>query len=478
MNTKSTHKPTQDVRVRFAPSPTGYLHVGGVRVAMFNWLFARHTNGKYLVRVEDTDQERSTQEYQESQLASLAWLGLSSDEPVVIQSSRAQEHSKAAHDLIKRGLAYPCFCEPRESQDVMRDLEHGLGNKYDGTCRNKAFTQEDLKRPHAIRFKLPENLGDLEFTDLIRGNIRVKPDQLDDYVIIRRDGLSTYNFCVVLDDIFMNITHVIRGDDHISNTTKQLLIYQALGAKIPVFAHLPLILGKSGNKLSKRDAAVSVEHYREQGFLAGAFFNYLVRLGWSHGDQEIFTRQELIDYFSFDNVGKKGAIFDMQKLEWLNGVYIRQTPNDELLEAIAIMSQDIHKKLCDSWPEKLLIRLLDQYKQRAITLLDLAQDIIAFSHKPASLDISLIKKWVTEKTKDIAQEFREKLLVLDNFTHDTLLALAKDVCKNHDQKLVSLAQPLRLALTGKTQSPGVFELLEILGKEKSSERISEVISIL
>src|SRR5579872_4717355 len=245
----------KEIRVRFAPSPTGHLHIGGIRTALFNWLFARHTGGKYLLRIEDTDIVRSKQEYLDSQLASLRWLGLEPDEPIVYQLARSHEHIAAAKKLMEQGKAYPCFCPPKDAEQVVHDLDLGIGSKYDGTCRDKTYTIEDLKKPHAIRFKLSHDIDTVEFEDVILGTIKTPADQMDDFIIIRRDGTPIYNFCVVVDDIFMRITHVIRGQDHVSNTPKQVLYYHALGANVPLFAHIPLILGPAGNKLSKRDAS-------------------------------------------------------------------------------------------------------------------------------------------------------------------------------------------------------------------------------
>lgn len=468
----------QEVRVRFAPSPTGHLHIGSVRTAIFNWIFARHIGGKYLLRVEDTDLLRSKKEFLDSQLESLKWFNLLPDEPIVYQMSRVGEHSMAAQELMRKGLAYPCFCEPRNMDQVVNNLDQGVGHHYPGTCRNKSYTDEDLKRPHAIRFKIPQGKGVVEFYDAIRGLINVQTEQLDDFIIIRRDGTPIYNFCVVVDDIFMKITHVIRGEDHISNTPKQVLLYEAMNAVVPKFAHLPLILGAAGNKLSKRDATVAVEEYRTNGFMAEALFNYLIRLGWSNGDQEIFTRDECVASFELENVNKKGAIFDMKKLLWLNGLYIRNTSPESLISAIEQMNTATAHKLKDIWNEKDLLLLLNEYKQRSATLLDLTNDIIGFANKPSDLDLSLISKWRTPKTKDLLKMFNKRLNEAGDLNKETLLSLANTLCEELQEKLVNLAQPLRLALTGKTQSPGVFELIFILGKEKSFKRIQQLIDTL
>lgn len=464
------------VRVRFAPSPTGHLHIGGVRTALFNWLFARHHGGTYLLRVEDTDLQRSTKEFLSSQLQSLAWMNLLPDEEPVFQMQRAAEHKKAAMELMEKGLAYPCFCEPRDAQQVVQELEHGIINKYPGTCRGNEWRKEDLEKPYCIRFKLPEYCQEVVFQDVIRGSIRVTNEHLDDMVIMRRDGSATYNFCVVIDDIAMNITHVIRGEDHLTNTAKQILFYQALNATQPVFAHLPLILGKSGQKLSKRDAAVSVEQYREAGFMADALANYLVRLGWAHGDQEIFSRQELIELFSIENVGKKGSIFDMQKLEWLNGLYIRQADFPTLMQAIGHMDQAMPAKLRNIWPDQAILEnLIEQYKQRATTLKSLCVQLISFAQQPHELDMEVLAQWYTSKTPSMLQEFSTWFAQQKNIEKETALQAAKEITAAHDEKLVGLAQPLRLALTGSLQSPSVFDLITLLGKDKTLQRINALL---
>ncbi len=466
------------IRVRFAPSPTGHLHVGSVRSALFNWLFARHNNGTYVVRIEDTDIERSKKEYVDSITQSLAWLSLESDEPLVFQSESIKEHKKIIQDLLDKKKAYPCFCQPKSAEQKVVELSAGTTSRYDGTCRDKDFSSQDLSRPHAIRFKVSRDKESLTFSDIIRGDITVPVDQIDDFVIMRRDGMPTYNFVVVIDDIAMNISHIIRGEDHISNTPKQIMIYQALGSEVPVFVHIPLILGPSGNRLSKRDAAVSVEEYRKNGFLADALFNYLVRLGWSHGDQEIFSREELIKLFTLKNVGKKGSIFDIKKLEWLNGFYIRKLSPLQVLDAVGVMSKEIKTHLEKVWDKKALKELIAQYKERAATLKEMAEAISAFACDPKVLDIELCKKWLTSKTADILSDFVNKAKTLKQFDHDTLLTLAREVCSSHDSKLVHCAQPLRLSLTGSVQSPGIFELVAILGIEKSTRRIERLLDIL
>ena len=328
--------------------------------------------------------------------------------------------------------------------------------------------------------KVPDNIDTIEFNDVIRGQISIKADHLDDFVIVRSDGTPIYNFCVVVDDIYQGITHVLRGDEHIPNTFKQALIYRALGKQEPIFAHVPLILGKTGNKLSKRDAAVSVDEYRINGYMPEALFNYLVRLGWSHGDQEIFTREEVIQFFELKDIGKKGAIFDPQKLDWVNSIYIRNASYERLLECIGLMSVHSLDQLQKTWDKPELVKLIEQYKQRSITLHQLAEDILALARDPENYDVSLMAKWRTDNTKKILEKFIHMLDVCDK-TDASCTALhvqAQEICAQLSEKLVTLAQPLRLALTGTIQSPGVFELIEILGKEKTIKRINALVKAL
>lgn len=470
------------VRVRFAPSPTGHLHVGSVRATIFNWLFARHHGGSYLVRIEDTDIARSKPEYVTSILSSLEWLGLMPDESLVYQMSRQDEHLKAAHILLEQGRAYRCFCEKRDAEEQIKNLEEGIASKYDGTCRDKVFTAEELQRPHAIRFKLPESAAAIVFNDLIRGDISFEKDQFDDFVIVRKDGVPTYNFCVVVDDIFMQITHIIRGEDHISNTPKQILLYHALDAVPPQFAHLPLILSPSGGRLSKRDGSVSVVEYKEQGFLPQALINYLVRLGWSHGDQELFSREELVKLFSLDQVGKKGSVFDIKKLEWVNGQYLRAMNSEQLLQELITLDTSVAAQLQAAWPEKALLRLLELYKERSVRLTQLAQDILQLKELPSFQNTEALALCKNDQTVTILNSFIQKLAVLDQnglaITPEDLQIVAKEFCAELSIKMVMLAQPLRVALTGTATSPGVFELISLISIKESILRIEKIIKAL
>lgn len=457
----------QPVRVRFAPSPTGHLHIGGMRSAIFNWLFARHNRGTFLLRIEDTDEERSKKEYTDSILASFAWMHVDWDEPVVIQSERINRHKKIAAQLLAEGKAYYCACS---QNDVIERLKNTVGFdanfiKYDGFCRNKKNTAG------AIRFRVSDNNGAIEWNDIIRDLIRIEPEQLDDFIIVRSDGTPMYNFVVVIDDADMHISHVIRGEEHIANTPKQILLYQACNFNLPQFAHLPMILGPDGSKLSKRDAATGVFEYKTEGYLPDALFNYLVRLGWSHGDQEVFTKDEMIKFFDLAQVGKKGAIFDQQKLDWINGVYMRNTVDTQLLE---IIIKDVQPTLFSDlplWNKETLLVLINIYKQRAKTLKELVNDIQALYTAPTQYADADIAQWVTSETSDHLLEIKSFLKSESSFSADGLTHLIKDWTKSKNIKITAIAQPLRLALIGKTSGPGVFELVAVLGKHETIARI-------
>lgn len=461
----------KDVRVRFAPSPTGNLHIGGMRTALFNWLFARHAKGTFLIRVEDTDKERSTKEYVKAQCDALEWVGITSDEPLVFQSQRTSLYTDALEKLFAEKKIYRCVCTPEDVEARVR----AKGNNdqfynYDGACRKKDFSAES-DTPFVIRFAVPENISSLVVQDLIRGEITFEKDQLDDFIIVRSDGSPTYNFVVVIDDHQMGITQIIRGEDHISNTPKQLLLYQALEFEVPEFAHIPLIMGAEGQRLSKRDGAVDVLHYKEEGYLPDALVNYVVRLGWSHGDQEEFTREELISLFSLDAVGKKSAIFDMQKLQWLNGVYMRKTPAIKLFHWLSTeLEPDLGDKLVEWEPEQ-IEKAIELYKDRTKTGKELLDALYLLYDGPLEYNKEDFKKWITPEAKEHLEEVEEILEEQDDFSADELSEVIKEFCSKKDIKLVSIAQPLRVALVGSASSPGVFELLALIGKEESLMRI-------
>lgn len=455
------------VRVRFAPSPTGHLHIGGLRTALFNYLFARHYKGSFLIRIEDTDRERSEQQYVDSILASFSWVNIVPDEPVVIQSARIAEHNRVLLDLLARHKAYRCYCTQEEiiARNKERFGADYLYAGYDRRCRGAAVV--DTTKPSVIRFAVPDDVTEITFTDLIRGPVSFGHDQLDDFIIARSDGNPVYNFVVVVDDAYMRISHVIRAEEHLSNTPKQILLYQACGYVVPHFAHIPMILGPSGEKLSKRDGATSVLEYKEQGFLPDALINYLARLGWSHGDQEIFTRDELISYFTLDHVGKKGAIFDPEKLHWVNSVYMRDATSLSLLDSMS--DAVIHQM--PSWDKATLIALINLYKSRTKTVKELASCLYALYQQPHHFSEADITQWTDASTAGYLALLIERLEQISPFTVETVTEVVKALCVQEQIKLVTLAQPIRLALVGHTASPGVFELMTLLGQKESIARL-------
>jgi len=467
---------SSSVRVRFAPSPTGHLHIGGLRTALFNWLYARHNNGVYLVRIEDTDLERSKDEFTQSILDSFKWVGITPDEPLLIQSSRVEEHKKLIAQLVEQGKAYRCYCTDEEITARRGQTTQGLFYKYDGFCRTRPVTPELAYKPFGVRFKLPDGVSSVSWNDLIRGTVTIESGQLDDYIIARSDGWPLYNFVVVADDAFQKITHVFRGEEHIPNTPKQILLYQALGYPIPQFAHLSMILGPDGNKLSKRDAATAVIDYKYNGYLPEALINYLVRLGWAHGDQEVFTRDEMINYFDVDAIGKKGAIFDQQKLDWMNTVYLRAMNDADIM---TIITRDIDstftKQLLD-WSSEQILSLIALYKQRLTTLKQLVQEITALYKRPAVYDQADIVKWITPQTSDHLRAAIDGLKNIEQCDAVSVQAMVKQIIEQLNIKIVQLAQPMRIALIGKSSGPGVFELIAILKKEESLARLQQLLT--
>lgn len=456
------------VRVRFAPSPTGHLHIGGLRSALFNWLFARHNNGAFLLRIEDTDIERSKDEYTKALLEALEWADVRSDEQIVIQSERIETHRALIHDLLQSGKAYYCTCT---SDDLLKRLQEAgqdiLFTKYDGYCRTQARTSG------AVRFKIPDAITEVSFNDLIRGPITVSVQQLDDFIIMRTDGTPMYNFVVVADDAHMRISHVIRGEEHISNTPKQLLLYKALNFAIPQFAHLPLILGPDGNKLSKRDAATAVIDYKTAGYLPDALVNYLVRLGWAHGDQELFTREQMITLFSLEAVSKKGAIFDQKKLDWMNGYYIRDTSNSQLK---ALIEKDVDSSFnnhLQAFSSEQINTLIELYKQRSHTLKELMNQIVAFTKDPEMYVTSDVMQWTTPQTAQHLQQI--VTLIEQSSVVQDVEPRVKQWCKENNMKMVAIAQPIRISLLGNSSGPGVFDLVSVLGIPQTVTRINKFI---
>lgn len=464
----------EKVRVRFAPSPTGQLHIGGARTALFNWLFARHNKGTFILRVEDTDRTRSTEEYINAIIEGMKWLGLDWDEGPYRQTDRFDEYKSYADKLLAEGKAYFCYCSPEELKQRRQEaLAQGKPLKYDGRCRNRDKRQG---KNAAVRFKMPQE-GETVVHDLIRGRIVFENAQLDDLIIIRSDGTPTYNFTVVVDDVDMNITHVIRGDDHLNNTPKQIHIYAALGYEIPLFAHLPMILGADKTRLSKRHGATSVTAYKEMGYLPDALVNYLVRLGWSHGDQEVFTRDELIQYFSFENIGKSAAVFNPEKLLWLNSHYIMNSASEKLAELVIpfLIKQGIIEE-GQSLNKEWLSKAITPLKERSKTLTELANSLRNYIADDVEYNEKAKAKFLNEGSRDLLIELKDKLMVVRDFSAEEIEKVFRTIIEKHNVKLGNLAQPVRVAITGSTESPGIFEVLEIMGKEKTLKRLEKAIN--
>lgn len=461
------------VRVRFAPSPTGYLHIGGARTALFNYLFAKHNKGKYLLRVEDTDRERSTPEAIEAIFASLNWLGIQSDEEPVFQFSRAQRHAEVAQQLLQSGNAYYCYCSPEELQAMREEAAaKKLPPRYNGVWRDRDSSSAPAGVKPVIRFKSPQE-GSVTIDDHVQGSVTVQNSQLDDMVLLRADGTPTYMLSVVVDDHDMGITHIIRGDDHLNNAFRQHHIYAAMGWQIPEFAHIPLIHGVDGAKLSKRHGATSADAYKDMGFLPDAMKNYLLRLGWAHGDDEIISEAQAIEWFSFEGIGRSPARFDMAKLHNLNGHYIRHADDARLFDLTLPFIEKHLKRVLAADEADRIARGMPGLKERAKTLIELSESALIYI-KPLPLDekaAALLSQDNTEYLRNLLP----KLKACD-FTHDALEMLLRSAAEEFGIKLGALAAPLRVAVTGRSVSPSLFEVMAILGKEESLKRTSEVIS--
>lgn len=462
------------IRVRFAPSPTGHLHIGGARTALFNWLFARRHGGAFILRIEDTDTSRSTDEYIEAIIEGMKWLKLDWDEGPYRQTSRFDIYRDYVQRLLNEGKAYHCYCTPEELEQRRQEaIAAGKPQKYDGRCRN--IKGEKLGRPSAIRFKMLQE-GYTVVKDLIKGNVEFENSQLEDLVILRSDGTPTYNFVVVVDDIDMKISHIIRGDDHLNNTPKQIQIYRAFGWEPPAFAHLPMILGTDKTRLSKRHGATSVTAYKEMGYLPDALVNYLVRLGWSYGDQEVFTREELIKYFSFENIGKSAAVFNPEKLLWLNSQYIIASDPSALAEAVMpfLLKEGIVSD-AQTIDMQWLSKAVKSLQERARTLIELASSLKYYIGEDVEIDKKAAERFLKHENIGLLNELKDMILTLDTFFASDIEKAFMSVVERHGLKMGNLAQPVRVALTGGTASPGIFEVMEILGKEKVLKRLSRVI---
>ena len=465
---------SEPIKVRFAPSPTGFLHIGGVRTALFNWLFARHHGGQFVLRIEDTDHERSTEESITEILESMRWLGLDWDEGPHRQTERQQIYSEKVDQLFKEGKAYRCYCTPEELDKKRGEAQKkGLKPKYDGTCRERADQPEGV--PSVVRFKAPLE-GSVVVEDLLRGKVVFDITELDDLILQRTDGSPTYNFVVVVDDADMGITHVVRGDDHLSNTPRQCLLYDALNFARPRFAHISMILGQDKARLSKRHGATSALAYRDMGYLPAAMINYLARLGWSHGDQEIFSREEMIEHFSFDSVHTSAAVFDPDKLSWLNEHYIKNTPPEELarhLEPCLISSGILQEGHGLDVAE--IAKVIPSLNQRAKTLVEMAEKSAFYFKKEVEFDEKAKAKFLTAEARPLLEKVIDGLKQLENFSAEEIEELFKKVVEEEGMKLGKLAQPVRVALTGTTVSPGIYDVILLLGKEETLTRLSKAL---
>jgi glutamyl-tRNA synthetase len=469
---------TSPIITRFAPSPTGFLHIGGARTALFNWLYARGRGGKMLLRIEDTDRERSTQSAIDAILDGLNWLGIEWDGEPIYQFARSARHREVVEELLAGGHAYRCYATPEELAQMREAARRdGRSKLYDGRWRDRDPSEAPQGAKPAIRLKAPLT-GETVVEDQVQGRVVWQNENLDDLVLLRSDGTPTYMLAVVVDDHDMGVTHIIRGDDHLTNAARQKQIYDALGWLVPVMAHIPLIHGPDGSKLSKRHGALGVDAYRAMGYLPAALRNYLVRLGWSHGDQEIFSTAEMIQYFDLPQVGRAPARFDFAKLENLNGHYIRQSADSELLAII----DGLLPHLADgaALAAKLTPRAREQFlmampslKERAKTLLDLIDGAhFIFAQRPLQLD-EKAKALLTTSAQPLLHDIGRELAAVEPWTSEAAEQTVRTYAERRSLKLGAVAQPLRAALTGRTTSPGIFEVLAVLGKDESLARIAD-----
>ena len=458
------------VRTRFAPSPTGDLHIGGARTALFNWLLARHEKGIFVLRIEDTDAARSTQEAVQVILDAMTWLGMDWDEGPYYQTQRASLYQEAAEKLLSAGKAYRCYCTPEELE-MKREaaLKAGLKPKYDRTCFHRTPSHPD--RPHAIRFLSP-NEGTTVVDDVIQGKVTFDNAELDDLVILRSDGLPTYNFSVVIDDATMEITHVLRGNDHLNNTPRQIQIYQALGYPLPRFGHVSMILGPDKKKLSKRHGAQSVMEYKGLGYVPEAVVNYIVRLGWSYGDQEEFTQAELIEKFTLEAVGKSAAAINPGKFDWLNSQYIKKMDLDQLIESVRPFME------AQGYPVKdptLLRKAVVTLRERVKTLVEMADVAKFYFCEEVTYDETAAAKFLTQETGALLQEVLSAVSKERSLDKSQAHRVLQQIAETRGLAMVKIAQPVRVALTGKTVSPPIDEVMDALGQEKVIQRLEQAI---
>jgi glutamyl-tRNA synthetase len=472
------------VRVRFAPSPTGYLHVGGARTALFNWLFARKHGGQFLLRIEDTDKARSTDESTRAIFEGLTWLGLTWDEDVVYQGANLERHRRDAHALLTSGAAYRCFCTAAELDARRADSDKRQeAFRYDRRCDRLDAAEVDRRvvaaMPHTIRFRVPE--GSTGWTDLVHGDISFPNKDIDDLVILRSDGTPIYNMAVVSDDIAMRITHVLRGEDHISNTPKQILLYRALGVALPQFAHFPNVLGTDGKKLSKRHGATAVGDYAHMGILPEAMCNFLALLGWSPGDdREVMTAEEMIGYFSEDGLLAKASVFDVKKLEWMNGQHLARIPLESLVPRIvpALAAGGLASQADLESRAEWTSRLIDLLRVRARTTDDIVRQAAPFLRDTIEVDeLAMAKQWKDPAaTRTLLAAARDVLASLDCWDAPALEAALRSLAEAQGVGAGKLFQPLRVALTGVAESPGIFDVLMLIGRKRSLARVDAALA--
>jgi glutamyl-tRNA synthetase len=460
------------VRLRFAPSPTGFLHVGGARTALFNWLLARKEHGKFILRIEDTDVARSTQESVDAILEGMTWLGLDWDEGPFYQSENFPLYKEYVQKLLAAGTAYKCYCSS-EVLEAKREqaTKEGGKPKYDGTCRDLPPCEDD-GRPYVVRFKTPKE-GTTSWVDAIKGKISFENSELDDLIIQRTDGTPTYNFVVVIDDVSMGMTMVIRGDDHVNNTPRQILLYQALGSPVPTFAHVPMILGADKARLSKRHGATSVMAYRDMGFLPEAMVNYLVRLGWSYGDEEIFSLEDLIQKFAIENVGRSAGVFNPEKLLWLNAHYIK---SGDPVRLAGLVIPFLKERGVDPEVGPDLVGVVRTLQERAKTMLELADGAVFYYKADFSYDEKGAAKFFSPETSALLEVLIGKLEALDSMTLDSIEAVFKEICDEKGIKMGGIGPAVRLALSGATASPGIFEMIDVLGVAETKKRLERAIA--
>jgi glutamyl-tRNA synthetase len=463
---------TQEVVTRFPPSPTGYLHLGGARTALFNWLFAKKHKGKFILRIEDTDRERSTEEAVRAIIESMEWLGMDWDEGPYFQSQRFHIYDGYIQKLLDMGRAYYCYCSKEELERKRKEaLDKGLKPKYDLTCREKNLPP---KEGAVIRLKSPIT-GVTTFHDLIRGTITVPNEELDDLILKRSDGTPTYHLAVVADDIELGVTYVIRGDDHLNNTPRQITIYNNLGIPIPQYAHVPMILGPDKKRLSKRHGATSVLAYRDMGYLPMALLNGLVRIGWSYGDQEKFTLPELIEKFSLEGIGKSPGVFNLEKILDLNGVYIRESDDQYLLEQLRPFLRRIGLTGIE---DERVLKAIKTLKPRSKTLVEMAEQCRMYFEVPVQYDEALLKRHITPDNAPYLKDLLVQLKQVRDWGIAPLEECFKKFLERHKITLKLIAQGLRVALTNRTASPGLFEVMEVLGKEETLNRIQASLTLL